>query len=220
MNTAQKIVDFYNNSIISNNICSEKYYIKESTEKNIVISNVNKIIYSDNRLFEYEIPVKIDSRNANQLISILKLNLDYFNDNQTDGNVFLLNRCLENAKYLFLFLASLSSAPNFPITESATIVLGYISSKISRGAQLGNFTVINENIFAHHFHAWCMINKFIVDMSLFQKGNKIELGEEIKSWGKAQDHVFLYPPPDTSYYGVKFNSLESVGDYLKNIFDK
>lgn len=212
MNTLEKFVDYCNNNIITPN----KYYVRSSGNE-IVVSNVPDFVYSDKRIFQYKIPKPIASNSVNKFIDFLKGSIDFLQNNQPDGEFFYLNRCFDNSKALFMYLSILASNGNISLKNTASIVIGHVVTKVPYGVQLGDIFIDVDNIVMHDLHSWCMVNDFIIDLSLFSNGNKIKIGDHV-AWGTAHDHVFLYPPPNTEYSGIQFYDLKSTNEYLSTIF--
>jgi hypothetical protein len=87
------------------------------------------------------------------------------------------------------------------------------------GTVIGDIVVQNNLLYVHDWHVWNYIDNFLIDLSIFKYGNLIRLDSDIRSWGKASDHVFVHPPPGAEYFGNAYDDMKTfetrIFEYFK-----
>ena len=179
-----------------------------SRENNInIISNVPSEIYEKENLMEYSTP--ISPNYVKPLMEFLQSYIDLLQYSEVSdqtvleiGETFNLNKCYDNSIRLFEFFNHLKNLGNIPKGINIQIVIGYVQSKIPFGTNIGNIVVKNDSLFLHDWHVWNLIDsKFLIDLSLFQKGVLLPFNSKLPSWGLAKDHVSITPPNGLLYFG-------------------
>lgn len=86
------------------------------------------------------------------------------------------------------------------------------------GAVLGNAVINVPKMVVHDWHIWNKINKIIIDLSITKQGGVFSLGIKEQKWERAEDHVFKYPPENTTYYGIDFDDDQKFINFTKELF--
>ncbi|MCI5162816.1 MAG: hypothetical protein D3917_12535 [Candidatus Electrothrix sp. AX5] len=220
-----RAADFFNECARSINT-STPYRVIESEEDRNIITNVPPAIYNDTDLRKYLPPDEELSSNSNNFVSFLHQGFDFFHNNDPeahlkyeDGKIFHYNKCYDNSLAAYFCLLNLSKNNNLPITGPICICLGFLSREVSLGAGLSNAVINVPNMIVHDWHVWNKINSIIIDLSIIKHGGVFSLGTKELKWGKAEDHVFKYPPENTVYYGIDFDDDPKFTNYIKKLFD-
>ncbi|TYT75680.1 hypothetical protein [Desulfobotulus mexicanus] len=139
-------------------------------------------------------------------------------DTGSNGYLFQLNECHSNSEHLFNILKYLQKQKLVSKKDKVEIVFGYISMLIPFGTLVGNVMVECEHVILHEWHVWNYMNGCLIDLSLFHQGLSIDINAQISSWGKAQDHVFIMPPPNVAYLGRAFSDIHKFNSKVKKHF--
>jgi hypothetical protein len=208
------------------NLTGPRYRLLSQESGITVISNVPTLIYEKEDPKKYITPFKVNS-NTIRFIEFLQSNIDRLQNSEVfdpsalkKGESFRPNQCYNNSKNLFQFVKYLIATDIIPKKYKIKIILGYITSKIPFGTNIGDIVVENDSLTLHDWHIWNYIDNILIDLSLFQGGNLFSFDSDIPSWGKAKDHVFITPPNGIAYFGRIYNDLAIFNDRIKLYFDK
>lgn len=202
------------------------YRIFSQDNGNTIISNVPDPIYKTENLKQYIAPLGAGS--MLRFLDFLQEHIDILQYSDVSdpsalapGETFQLNQCYNNSWRLFNYVRYLQSINIIPSKKYIIqIVLGYITSKIPFGINIGNIVVENESLTIHDWHAWNYIDNVLIDLSLLQNGHYLAFSSEIPSWGRAKDHVFIIPPNGTTYYGTAYTNLSEFDNTIKVYFEQ
>jgi hypothetical protein len=197
----------------------------ESSEHMNVITNVPTEIYRNPAIKVYSPPNTHDHNNNNHFISFLQNSFNFLHHNHPeihlkheDGKAFHCNHCYDNSQVVYFTLLNLSANNNLPVTSPICICYGYISKQVLPGTMVGNAVVNMENLVVHDWHFWNKINNFIIDLSVTKSGGIYGLDTKQIKWEKAEDHVFKYPPENTTYYGIDFSDHQEFMRFTNELF--
>ncbi|MGV8059806.1 MAG: hypothetical protein AB2L12_17570 [Smithellaceae bacterium] len=191
-----------------------KYYLLQNDSNAPIISNVPKNMYKNENLKKYIVPAKVGT--LNHFISDLQSYIDAVH--YENGECFRLNGCSHNSKGVFYLVQNLSRIGAIKPKPINEIVLGYKVGKMPGGTVIGGIVVQKELLYVHDWHVWNYIDHFLIDLSLFQRGNHLGLHSNIQSWGRAKDHVFVYPSPGSEYFGNAYSDLKSFENKISEYF--
>lgn len=207
-----KITELMNKNALLQGV-KDNYYLYSIGLDKAIISNVPSAIYSKLKPVEYIAPTKISSNLQSIVLSLQEsINILHNNPDAADrfsnGKVFQLNQCHHNSTGIFRLVHHLKNIKILKLKKPIHIVLGYIVRKIPSGVQVENYIIENNSIRVHEWHIWNYVENILVDMSMFTHGGLLPYGEQITSWGTAQDHVFIYPPKGLEYWGTAYNNYD------------
>ena len=201
---------------------SNRYLLSNTSEK-VIISTVPRKLYELN-LKKYNPPAKLKNREV-KLISDLQFNIDIAQNDSNlksehpDGKPFQLNECFENSKGLF-FIANLLKKRNIiKPQKSIKVILGYIETGIHFGSQFGHCVIEMDNLFLHDWHVWNYIDGKLIDITVLKNGGVFN--QDLKTapkWGKAKDHVFVYPPKNVQYWGKSYKNFKTLVKDFGTVF--
>ncbi|HCE68985.1 MAG: hypothetical protein A2X82_05220 [Geobacteraceae bacterium GWC2_55_20] len=201
------------------------YYLKQlDCPTQIHVSNAPNEIFELFPLRMYSPPKEVTAK-VKSLLSNLQENIDIFQNYPLDPSdpdfsqkPFRLNECYHNSVNLFHMVRHLDTIKAIKLTKPVKIVLGHVSSKIPFGTKVGNAVIESDSVWLHDWHVWNYVENVLIDMSMFKHGGIIPPDDSVTSWGKAQDHIFAYPPNNLKYYGVSFSTLSEFNNVFGKIF--
>lgn len=204
-----------------------KYRVLEYGDDSNIVTNVPLELYENPQLTKYSPPpVELPNNNKN-FIKFLQDGFNFFHNNHPDmqelfddGKMFHHNECYHNSLGVKFSLLNLAENNGLSVTDPICISLGYISKSVVPGGVVGNALVNMEGLTVHDWHIWNKINNFIVDLSVTKSGGIFELGTTVIEWEKAEDHVFKYPPENTTYYGVDFVDSQEFNQSVEALFEQ
>jgi len=179
---------------------SSAFYIHCAKTDRLDISNVPRDIYAL-QLHNYAAPMHFDAKTRSLFLG-LQTKLDIFHNGPSPS--FKLNECYENAENVYRLVKHLSDIKATKMKYPVQVVLGYFSSKIPFGTQIGDKIIQNHNVWHHNWHVWNYVEKLLVDMSIFKHGGLLPPGGNVTSWGSSKEHVMINPPNGMQYCGVAF----------------
>src|SRR5271169_6814650 len=161
------------------------YRVFSQDNGNTIISNVPDLIYERENLKQYITPLV--SGSMPKFLDFLQEHIDILQYSDVSdpsalvpGETFQLNQCYNNSWRLFNYVSYLKSINIIPSQNyNIKIVLGYISSKIPFGTNIGNIVVENESLTLHDWHVWNYIDNVLVDLSLLQNGHYLSFSSEM-----------------------------------------
>lgn len=219
-----EIVDSLNTCVEDIGIRGVQYYLKTVESGQAVISNVKETIYLSPAIEEFSGPVAVPSGVRNKIEYYLNC-LDFLQENMShpveeSGNAktFSCNNCYHNAKRVFTIGSHLHEFSNFPDLLKVELVFGYLARKIPFGTQMGNLVIASDAIEIHDWHTWNCVEEMLFDMTAFKNGGLLPPGSSIPDWGKADDHVYIFPPKEVVYRGIRFYTLDSLNDFVGTLF--
>lgn len=178
------------------------YYVLKEEGLDWVVTNVPKVFYERVDIKRYLPPVSVSGDNE-AVFAELKQNID--------ANAVALklkpNNCFDNSYRIYelsceLIRSGCEISPAKP-------VLGYISQKILLGTEVGDKLIWHGGVRIHDLHAWNYLNGLLIDVTKFARVDVDSTVNFATLWGKADDHVFMYLPKDTEYFGVEFDEVEA-----------
>jgi len=196
----EEILSAMNVGLSLQGIEGSHYYIHCVEADRLDISNVPPDVYGL-QLNNYVAPMHIDAK-IRSSFSGLQTNLDIFHN--CSPPCFRLNECYGNAEIVYQLVKYLSDIKAMKIKYPVQVVLGYFSSKIPFGTQIGDKIIENHNVWLHSWHVWNYVEKLLVDMSMFKHGGMLPPGGNVTSWGSSKEHVVINPPSGIQYCGVAF----------------
>lgn len=214
LSQAGEIIKELNRGALVQGIMSTPYFLHAEQRGRTIISNVPSDIYEKLEPSQYLPPENIESH-IKSLLSNLMGQIDTFQNIGKEW--FQLNQCHLNSISIFDLIEHLASIKINKLAHSAQIILGYVARKIPFGTQVGNFVIENNSIWLHDWHIWNYVEKILIDVTLFKNGNLIPIDGNITSWGAAEDHVFIFPPQGTEYWGAPFENKEKFNQIVGQI---
>lgn len=223
INNHNEAVEYFN--LVSKDLFSSTPYRSINSQLG-VISNVPQQIYDHSESKVYSPPEVETKFNNKHLIDFLHSGFDFFHHNFpdiiekfADGKVFHYNQCHDNSVAAYHILLNLSQNNDLPLSTPIFICLGYISRIICAGTLVGEAVVTYDGLIVHDWHVWNKFNNFIIDLSISKNGGLLSLGNPQNKWQNASDHVFKYPPKNTAYTGIDFESYPDYSNFSNMIFD-
>lgn len=199
------------------------YYLLSEENTKSIISNVPKPIYKELKLREY-IPPKRINKNTKELMDYLLESIDLLHNSDpvgqsqfADGKGFQLNQCHHNSSSLFKLVYYLKNRDYISSNTKIKIVLGYISRKVPFRSLIGSLGIENDSLWVHEWHIWNYVNSILIDMTLFFHGNILPPESEIACWGKAEDHIVIFPPQSIEYRGCVFSDFNNFNRIVERI---
>jgi len=206
----EEILEALNLRISSQKISSYEYYIINRNDKSCVITNLPKTLYDKVELRKYEAPSNI-CRDANAVITLLKTKIKQYYRNSkgfdgfADGKAFQLNQSYHNSKGVYYIINQIKKTMS--LRNEPKIVLGYVVNKSPSGLVIEDKVIENDSITLIDWHVWNHIENLLVDITGFSNDGKIKFANNFTTWGKVEDHVFIYPPNEMEYWGVGFSNF-------------
>ena len=212
------------NRLSNHHISGSPYRIIDSTKNISIISNVPPELYTNPKVTKYITPKAKSRTNNGTFIKFLHEYFNYAHNNDPeaylhhqDGKMFHYNQCIDNALSVSFLLKELSENNGLPITSPICSCFGYIEKKLVPGGVIGNAVICMNNLTVHDWHAWNMVNDFLIDVSITKNGGiQNSPAKEIK-WTAAEDHIFKYHPENIVYNGKSFSVREEFIKFTKKL---
>lgn len=227
MNT--KTINKHNEAVDSFNLVASNLFngipYRTIPSQSGVISNVPQQVYDHSETKAYAPPKVKNSSNNEHLLDFLHSGFDFFHHNFPDmiekfpdGKVFHYNHCHDNSVAAYHILLNLLQNNDLPQDAPICICMGYISRTIPPGTLIGESMLAYEGLVVHDWHVWNKFNNFIIDLSMSKNGGLLALGSNQDKWQKASDHIFKYPPKNTAYAGIDFESYADYTNFSNLVF--